>query len=262
MTWRLVAVFAHPDDDTHGVGGVLLAEGDRVRYTAVVATSGEAGEIVDPAMATREDLGQVREEEELRATRVLGIDDPDVRFLRYPDGGLDSVPRKELVERIADVLREVRPHVVVTFGPEGVTRHADHIAAGQAATEAFHVVEAEEAGADGAFQRLYYSVLPQSQLDRWLEAERERGVDVDPEAPFMPRGVPDHTVTVVVDCGEGFERKMAALREHATQSTGVDLVPEALRREAFGFEWFVQAWPPVTDPSGPTRASLFEDLEP
>jgi LmbE family N-acetylglucosaminyl deacetylase len=195
MTYRLAAIFAHPDDDTHGVGGSLLLAGGDVRYTLIVATRGEAGEIAE-ALGAGEDLAEVREGEELRSIEALGVRDPEVHFLRYPDGALEDVPRGELVERMAAILREAQPHVVVTFGPEGVTRHTDHIVTGQAATEAFQRVQAEE-GSEGGFQRLLYSSIPQSELDRLWDAIRSRGVDPgDPEGPFMPRGVPDHTVTV------------------------------------------------------------------
>jgi LmbE family N-acetylglucosaminyl deacetylase len=219
MTYRLAGIFAHPDDDTHGIGGSLILAGDDVRYTLIVATSGEAGEIVDPARAAGADLAEVREGEELRSIEALGVRDADVHFLRYLDGALERAPREELVRRIAAILRKAQPHVVVTFGPEGITRHSDHIVAGQAATEAFHRARAE-AGSEGGFQRLLYSSIPQSELDRFWEAIRSQGVDSgDPEAPFMPRGVPDHTVTVRVDARSVVERKVEALRAHATQAT-------------------------------------------
>ena len=165
MTNRLASVFAHPDDDTHGVGGILAMAPDEIAYTLIVASSGEAGEIADPSLATPETLAKVREEEELESLKVLGVPDPNVHFLRYPDGQVAEIPREELVERIAGILAEARPQVVVTFGPEGVTKHADHIAVGQAATEAFHRLEAQ--GDDRAFQRLFYVAIPQSELDRF-----------------------------------------------------------------------------------------------
>src|SRR5437867_3401693 len=163
MGIRLAAVFAHPDDDTYGLGGTLAMNGDEVEYTLIVATSGEAGPISDPSLATRENLAEVREGEEREALEVLGVADPSAHFLRYPDGGLKGVPRDELIERIADVLRSARPHVVVTFGPEGITKHDDHITVGQAATEAFH--RARGTGKDRAFQRLYYNAIPRSELE-------------------------------------------------------------------------------------------------
>jgi LmbE family N-acetylglucosaminyl deacetylase len=76
----------------------------------------------------------------------------------------------------------------------------------------------------------------------------------------MPRGVPDHTIAIEVDCGSVFERKMAALAAHATQADEISVVPKELRREAFSSESFVQAWPPQTDPDPARLASPFQDL--
>jgi LmbE family N-acetylglucosaminyl deacetylase len=258
---RLAAVFAHPDDDTFAVGGTLALERGRVDYTLIVATSGEAGLISDPALASAGTLAKVREQEERDALAVLGAEDAAVRFLGYPDGGLAEVSRDEIADKVIDVLREVRPAVVVTFGREGITKHDDHIAIHQVATEAFHQLRAEE-GEGRAFQRLLYTALLQSNLDRFWEALRKRGVEVgETEGPFMPRGVPDHTVTVRVDCRPVVSTKLEALRAHRTQQGEMENFPEDLQPEMLGQECFVQAWPPVTDPSGPILSSVFEGLD-
>jgi LmbE family N-acetylglucosaminyl deacetylase len=258
---RLAAVFAHPDDDTYAVGGTLALHRGEIGYALVVATSGEAGLISDPALATPENLATVREQEERDALTALGAEDAAVHFLRYPDGGLAAVSGDEVAGTVVERLREHRPHVVVTFGPEGITKHDDHVAIHRSATEAFHRLRAEER--DGkAFQRLLYTAIPQSDLDRLWEALRERGVDVgDTEGPFMPRGVPDHTITVRVDCNPVVPRKREALRAHRTQQMELDYFPEDLQPELLGQECFVQAWPPVTDPSGPTLSSMFDGLD-
>jgi len=257
MRVRLAAVYAHPDDDTNGIAGLLAEGADRIDYTLIVATSGEAGEIADPSLATRENLAEVREQEELDSLGIIGLRDPAVHFLHYPDGALASAPRDELVDRIATVLGEVRPHVVVTFGPDGITRHADHVAAGEAATAAFHRLR--ETWADGgAFQRLLYNALPQSRLDRFWAALRERGRAVEPDAPFMPQGIRDDRIDVRVGLEAVMDRKMKAIAAHRTQA--FEFIPPDLRRQAFAAEHFVQAWPPVADTKGRPFRSVFEDL--
>ncbi len=262
MTWRVAGVYAHPDDETFGNSGSLMLHEGKVDYTLIVATSGEAGMIADPSLATRENLGEVREGEQLEALRTYGHGDANVQFLRYPDGGLADVDREELVGRIADILREARPHVVLTFGPEGVTRHADHIAAGEAATEAFHRLRSEGDRGDGAFQRLLHNAIPQSSIDRFWQVMRERGIDIgNPDDPFMPRGVPDETIGVRVDCGSLFKRKLEALAAHRTQAGEVEVIPEDAREEAFGVECFVVAWP-QRQASEPVLTDLFEGLAP
>lgn len=260
MAYRLAAVYAHPDDDTFGVGGILARNGPDIDYTLVVATSGEAGMIADPSIATQENLGAVREAEEREALRELGVPNAIVHFLRYPDGALMEVPREELVQRVAEHLAEAQPHVVVTFGPEGITRHDDHIAIGQAATEAFH--QARNAAGEGAFARLFYNAVPQSELDAFWEAVRAEGLDMgDPEDPFMPRGVPDHTVTARFDGRDVWDTKLRALRAHRTQASELTSIPPPIQMEFLAVESFVQAWPPVTNPEGPTLASVFDGLE-
>jgi LmbE family N-acetylglucosaminyl deacetylase len=260
---RLAGVFAHPDDDTFSLAGTLASAPEPIAYGVIVATSGEAGRISDPALATPETLAEVREEEERAALREMGAGDADIRFLRYTDGALASVARAELVGAIAEGLQAPRPQVVVTFGPEGITGHTDHIAVGQAATEAFHDVRAgQEDAPDGAFRRLLYVAVPQARLDAYWRMAAERGLDVgSPDDPFQPRGVPDHTVTVRVDVRSGMDAKLAAIRSHRTQSEEMASLPDDVAREVFGEECFVQAWPPITDPDVRILRNPFERLE-
>jgi LmbE family N-acetylglucosaminyl deacetylase len=264
VTRRLAAVFAHPDDDTYGLAGTLALGDGEIEYTLVVATSGEAGPISDPSLASRENLAQVREAEQREALGVAGVPGANVHFLRYPDGALKDVGRAELVEKIADVLRAARPEVVVTFGPEGITKHDDHITVGGAATEAFHAAKESgiETGPGGVFQRLLYVAIPKADIQRFWEQLRARGVDVgDPEGPFMPRGVPDRTITHRVDCSQVVKRKLDAIRAHRTQQVELEYLPQDLQPEILGLECFVQAFPPVTEPVGRAMASVFEGLE-
>ncbi|GBC87552.1 Mycothiol S-conjugate amidase [bacterium HR12] len=240
MTVRVACVFAHPDDDTYGVGGTMAGLAGRdVELTVVLATSGEAGEIADPSLATRETLGRVREAEDRASWAALGLQ-PDLRFLRYPDGRVAEVPEEDLVGAFVGILLEVRPHLVVTFGPDGVTGHPDHVAVGRAATEAFHVARGQ--GGEG-FERLLYTVLSEERLAGLHAALRARGVDpLDPLQPLVPRGVPRERIGVVVDCSEVLPRKIEALRCHRTQGELQDL-PYELWPVVLGREEFEVAWP-------------------
>ena len=240
MTVRVLGVFAHPDDDTYGVGGSMaLHAGGDLDLTVVMATSGDAGRIADPSLATRETLGAVREAEDLASWRALGLR-PDIRFLRHPDGGLARVPREQLAAEVLAVLEETRPQVVITFGPDGITGHEDHVAIGAAATAAFHAARATGVG---GFERLLHLALPTSGLERLNELLRERGMEpLDPSQPFVPRGVPDEAIGVSVDCSGAYERKLEALRCHKTQAEMED-IPFDLWPEILGTETFVLAWP-------------------
>jgi LmbE family N-acetylglucosaminyl deacetylase len=258
---RLAAVYAHPDDDTFGIGGLLALRREDLDYTLIVATSGEAGQISDPSLASRETLGRIREDEERQALRTLGIEGAAVHFLGYPDGGLEGANRAALIERVVTVLRAARPHVVVTFGPEGVTRHADHTVISQVATEAFHEARVGSPSEGVAFQRLFYNAIPESDLERFWEALRQRGVEFgSPDDPYMPRGVPDHTITACVDCRSVVKRKIEAIRAHRTQGADLEAIPEDLQEQVLARECFVQAWPPVSDPEGPTLSDPFDGI--
>lgn len=256
MTKRLAAVFAHPDDDTYGVGGTAARHAGDLEVTVILATSGEAGQIADPSLATRETLGPVREAEDRASWGELGVTATH-HFLRYPDGGLDRAPRDELAARIAELLVETRPQVVVTFGPEGVTGHEDHVAICHAATDAFHVARAG-VGED-ALARLLYVGFPRGRLDRFGEMLRERGMDPpEPAEPFRPRGVPDESIAVSVDCSAVYQRKLEALRKHKTQGEMED-VPFDLWPLVLGSEDFVQVWP-ERGPGEPVLSDVFGGL--
>jgi LmbE family N-acetylglucosaminyl deacetylase len=133
---RLMAVLAHPDDESLGFGGTLLryvAEG--VETAVVTATLGQAGWQGDPAaFPGPEALGRIREDELRAAIAKLGVG--ELHLLGYMDGQLDQVDPAAAIERIVRHLRAFRPQVVITFGPEGAYGHPDHIAICQYTTAA------------------------------------------------------------------------------------------------------------------------------
>lgn len=128
---RLMCVMAHPDDESLGVGATLArykAEG--VEIHLVTATRGERGWFgVPEENPGLEELGRIREAELIAAARVLGLQ--SLAFLDYIDGDLDQVSATEATARIAHHLRRAKPHVVITFGPDGAYGHPDHIAISQ-----------------------------------------------------------------------------------------------------------------------------------
>lgn len=256
---HLAAVVAHPDDDTWSVAGTVALHADdpAFRFTLVHVTSGEAGAIADPALATRETLGAVREEEDRRSWVVLGREPDRHAWLRYPDHRVEEQPFDELVERVAAILGEERPDVVVTFGPDGITGHPDHIAVGRAATEAFHRVR-DDGGR--AFRRLIHNAIPESAIAAWnaelVAAGRE---PFDPTELYQPQGVPDGTIGVRVDTGAVAPRVMAALREHATQANDWNELTDDQQVRALSLEHGVLAWPP-REPGAPVLTSVFEGL--
>jgi len=145
-TPSLLAIFAHPDDESFTVGGTLAryaAEG--VEVSLLCATRGEAG---IKGMAP-EETARVREQELRAACAVLGV--REVHFLGYHDGELAEADPAEVTARMVQAMRELRPHVVITFGPDGISGHPDHVAVSRLATAAVDAVAGE-----GFVRRLYY----------------------------------------------------------------------------------------------------------
>lgn len=154
-------VVAHPDDDAYGIAGcvALHAQDPGFRYILIHATEGELGDIAEGFPATRETLGAIRRQEDENAWLAHGSPPQRHEWLGYADGAVADVPFEELVMSIAAILREERPQVVCTAGPDGITGHPDHIAIGRATDEAFFRLRAE--GGTG-FDRLLCSNIAAS----------------------------------------------------------------------------------------------------
>lgn len=165
MTPRLMCILAHPDDESLGTGATLAkyaAEG--VENYLVCATRGERG-----WKGAKEDypgpraLGELRERELRAAAEVLGI--RQICFLDYQDAELDVADPLEATARIAAHIREIRPQVIVTFGPDGGYGHPDHIAISQLATAA-----AVQAAGEHQVAKLYYMVETAASMQAYQAA--------------------------------------------------------------------------------------------
>jgi len=260
MTGRLAVVVAHPDDDTFACAASVARHADApgFRFVLLHATSGEAGRIADPSLATPATLGAVREEEDRRAWVALGREPDRHEWFRYPDGGVVGVPFEALVERIAAVLDEERPDVVLTFGPDGITGHPDHVVTGVATTVAFHRVRAR--GGAG-LRRLVWAALPASSIDAWNAWRADADMPpFDPLRIYDPHGVDDATIGYAARFPDDVaHRVIRSLAEHRTQADDVEAIPEERRMEAFGAEHGVVAWP-ARRPGDPVLGDLFEGL--
>jgi LmbE family N-acetylglucosaminyl deacetylase len=256
---RLAVVAAHPDDDAYQVGGTLASHAGSIDATIVLLTSGGNGPIWEP-VATRATLADVREEEERAFLQAIGVPDARVEFLRYTDWHLPDVPLDGAVDRVAAILGEALPQVVVTFGPEGLTHHHDHVRAGEIGTAAFH--RARGNAPAGAFRRLYHMALPRSAMDAYYAAARERGLPLGDQDAFLnPIGVPDERIAVDVDLeGPMYERKLEAIQRYRSQIGELERIPRDLRPLHLAHECFVRAWPEEAA-TGRVLGDLFEDLD-
>jgi LmbE family N-acetylglucosaminyl deacetylase len=244
-----MAVFAHPDDEAFGTGGTLTkyaAEGCDVYL--VTATRGEAGEIAEPGLATSANLPFVREQELRCACQIYGVHPP--RFLDYQDGQLAIVNQGQAVGRLVRIIRELKPQVLVTFGPDGIYGHYDHIAAYRWATIAANMAADPDCFPDHDIcephqvSKLYFRVLPQEQVATMAEAGKPAAVMMD-GVPFYFVGRPAEEITTVIDVSDYLEAKLSGIRCHATQvgrhNRFVDTPDEVMRERWFREESFVLA---------------------
>ncbi|ADL48829.1 1D-myo-inosityl-2-acetamido-2-deoxy-alpha-D-glucopyranoside deacetylase [Micromonospora aurantiaca ATCC 27029] len=233
---RLLLVHAHPDDESIGTGATMAhyaATGAHV--TLVTCTLGEEGEIHVPALAQlgaaeADQLGGYRIGELAAACAVLGV--TDHRFLggagRYRDSGMMGLATNEhprafwqadldtAAGYLVEVIREVRPQVLVTYDPDGFYGHPDHIQAHRVAMRAVELAAAEGI----APAKVYWTAMPRSVLDAGLETFTESsdnpfaGIESADELPF---GTPDAEIAARIDGTDQHAAKEAAMRAHATQ---------------------------------------------
>jgi len=219
MSLRLLAVFAHPDDETLGMGGTLAryaAEG--VETYLLTATRGEKGWFGDPAeYPGPEELGRQREGELQAAAAALGI--RETHFLDYVDGDLDQALPSEVVASIATEIRRLKPHVVATFGHDGIYGHPDHIAICQLTTAAVVRAASSDASLSGephAAAKLYYMVTPKAHLDAYEAVFGELVMNID-GVERRSQGWPDWAITTRLDTAGYWEQVWQAVQCHRSQ---------------------------------------------
>jgi len=235
MTDRsLLLVHAHPDDETIGTGATMAkyaAEGARV--TLVTCTLGEEGEVLVPELEMlaadhADQLGGWRIHELDKACAALGVEDH--RFLggtgRYRDSGMMDTPANahprsfwqadldQAAAHLIEIIREVRPQVVVTYDDFGGYGHPDHIQAHRVATRAVEQTR-------DIVAKFYWTGIPRSILQAGIDALRESG-DADffggvESADDVPLAKPDDVITTAIDARDFLDAKLDAMRAHATQ---------------------------------------------
>jgi LmbE family N-acetylglucosaminyl deacetylase len=224
----VLGVWAHPDDETYLSAGLMAeaaAAGSRV--VCVTATRGELGSTDGEKWPPGPGLAAVRTVELESALRELG--DIEHHWLDYPDGGCADVPDDEAVARIEKILIDVRPDTVLTFGPDGMTGHQDHISACRWTTAAFGAT-----APDGAV--LGYATNTPARLARYRPRLDALGVFMDAEPPSTPES---EVLIRAVFTGDVLEAKMRAIRAQTSQVEGLmsalgeDFVRGWMAEEAF-----------------------------
>ncbi|GAA2075770.1 N-acetyl-1-D-myo-inositol-2-amino-2-deoxy-alpha-D-glucopyranoside deacetylase [Actinomadura alba] len=262
---RILFVHAHPDDESIGTGATIAkyaAEGADVRL--VTCTLGEEGEVIPDELrylaSDKEDrLGEFRVGELAAACTALGL--KDHRFLggtgRWRDSGMmgaatNDDPRcfwradlDEACRELVAVVREQRPHVMVTYDDRGYYGHPDHIQAHRVAWAAFEKAADASFGEGPPWQvaKFYATAMPRTVLARSVAVARDVDVPFETACSVdeLPFGVPDEQVTTVVDARDHLRAKFAALRAHRTQVIVEEpffALSDNVGQQAFGAEYY------------------------
>jgi N-acetyl-1-D-myo-inositol-2-amino-2-deoxy-alpha-D-glucopyranoside deacetylase len=293
MDQRLMLVHAHPDDETIGQGATMasyVARGTQV--TLVTCTLGEEGEVLVPGLehlaADRDDaLGEHRITELANAMKELGV--TDYRFLggakRYRDSGMmwdeqrratarpetkeGTFWRADLLEPTAllvEIIREVRPQVLVTYDQYGSYGHPDHIQAHRVATYATSLAAVPsyrpELGAPWDIAKVYWGAMSVNMLRESLRALRAAGdttsfEGMDPEGELPAFMVPDDQLSAVVDANDYADTKIRAMKAHATQ-IAVDGPFFALSDNTGNHVWGTEFYRLAKGVKGPTNEDGLE----
>lgn len=262
----LLAVLAHPDDETFGTGGTLaLYARQGVEVHLICATRGEVGEMDPKLMRGFDSVGERREHELRCAAELLGL--RGVHFLGYRDSGmpgsednrhpnaLAAQPQVKVANEVAGLMRKLGPQVVITFDPIGGYRHPDHIAIQRATVQAFESIWAHP-GPDGYRpQRLFFQTFSRGflRLIVWilpLIGQDPRRFGKNKDIDLVSIAEVSFPIHASVDFRPVADLRDQASRCHESQG-GASMTSSGfiglLRRWFLAKEMYMRAFPPVQD---------------
>jgi LmbE family N-acetylglucosaminyl deacetylase len=208
----ILGIWAHPDDEAYVSAGLMADAVRRGRRVAcVTATRGEEGSW-DEDRWPSDRMGEIREAELMTSLEILGVGEH--HWLDYRDGTLGEVDADDAVGKLVPIVEDVRPDTVLTFGPEGMTGHADHRSVSRWAREAFR--RAAPTGAS-----LYHAVYTQDWVDRFASRFQQFNVFMEEGTPpIVPRDalaidfrLPDDLLELKVRALEAQESQIVYMRE-------------------------------------------------
>jgi LmbE family N-acetylglucosaminyl deacetylase len=282
MKPTLLAVLAHPDDESFGIGGTLTRYAhEGVDVHIAIATDGVAGSVAEGYEESLASLVEVRTKELTAAVDVLG---GHLHMLGFRDSGYIGDPAnehpdafinvdKELpIARVVELIRELRPQVVITHDETGGYFHPDHIHCCNITTAAFFAAgKADKYPQIGAPpyqpQRLYYSALPNRMIWLFTTLLRLRGNDPtkmgrNKDIDFTKLGIPLKNIHASIDYRSYWDLKRLASSQHQSQGGGTSnsrTLPDWIQRRFLASEYFIRAYPPPMD--GKKEHDLFKRLE-
>ena len=282
MKRTILAVLAHPDDESFGLGGTLARyahEGADVHIA--IATDGVAGSVAEGYEESLASLVEVRTQEVSAAVDVLG---GTLHMMGFRDSGYIGDPANEHPDafinvdeqlptaQVVGLIRDLRPQVVITHDETGGYFHPDHIHCWKITTNAFFA-----AGDPNQFphsgtvpyqpQRLYYSAFPNRMVRLYTMLMRLRGKDPtkmgrNEDIDFTKLGIPPNKLHAHINYRPYWDLKRLASAQHPSQGGGTSnsrALPEWVQRQFLATEYFIQAYPPAAD--GHVERDLFKGVE-
>lgn len=269
MKRRLLAVLAHPDDESYGIGGTLAKyASEGVDVHVAIATDGAAGSIDKKWQGDHSRLVEARRQEVARATEVLGA---QLHLLGYRDSGYINDPGNkhpeafinsdpdEAICQVVKLIRQIRPQVVITHDETGGYLHPDHIQCNAITKPAFFAAGDPEKYPEINLEpyhprRLYYGAISKRWIRIAMFIMRLRGMDPtrsgrNRDIDFRNFGVEHNLITTTIDYRQYWDQKMLASKEHGSQGGGTSfgrLLPVTFQKFLFGREMFIRAYPPPT----------------
>ena len=249
----MMAVHAHPDDESSSTGGVLAEYSDEgIRTIVVTCTNGEFGDGpsgIKPGQDGHDeaDVAQTRLAELREACKHLGV--TELELLGYRDSGMPewdyrlspeafcNVPLDEVADRIVALIDHYRPQVVITYDPDGAYQHPDHVHAARAAIAAV--------GKSGVPAKLYLTAMRRSEWRKVFDALRAAGEEIEEwtltEEEQRQIDESEARITTEIDIMPVLERKREALMSHSSQITDswFSKIPPEVAASAFGRESFI-----------------------
>ena len=263
MTRRLLISFAHPDDESFGLGAAIPKWTDQgVEVYLICATNGEVGSVPPELREKHATVAELRLSELACARRIL--DFKDVFMLGYRDSGMPGSETsrhpqslayrwahepERVTAKVAAIMRQIQPQVVVTFNRYGGYGHPDHIAIQRATTRAFEELQAKAAPGEYQPRKLYYTSFPRITTQMGILNARLRGKDprrmgrngdVD-ILKILEHIEPAHTRIPIAEYFDTWER---ASRCHASQGGGrISRTSRLLRRLLYSKQGFTRVYP-------------------
>lgn len=262
---RLLLILAHPDDESLGFGGTIAKYANEgIQVFLITATRGQRGRVgTQQEKPPPEQVGKIREQELRAAAKILGI--KETLFLDYMDGDLDKTNPDEIINALAIQIRRIRPQVVLTFGPDGVYGHPDHIAISQftsasitkAVDPAFICEDAPH-----LVLKLYFLAWSSETINLHQRAFKEFGMVID-GTKRLSVSYPDWMITTVVDARSYWETVWRAVRCHETQIsiyTNLQQLTNDQHEAIWGAQSFYRVFSHVNR-GRQTETELFEGIQ-